>query len=66
MMEKQTDGKCVVCKSQIVEIIAEEHNPETGPPIIGPGSKDQYRKVSKGYHCSNKGCGLKYAFIPER
>lgn len=62
-MEKSTKGKCVVCGGEIVEVIVTEYNPMTGPPIIGPGSRQQYRDVSKGYHCKN--CGIKYAFVPE-
>ena len=59
---KDTEGKCVVCKGQIVETMITEFDPKTGPPIFGPGSKRQFKEVSRGYHC--RGCGLKYEFIP--
>jgi len=61
-MEKPTEGKCVVCKGQIVEMITSEFNPKFGSLIIGPGSKEQFHEVSQGFHC--KKCGLKYAFVP--
>ena len=62
-MERRTDGKCVVCEGEIVEVIEKEFDPMSGPLIIGPGSRQQFHNVSKGYHC--KKCGLKYAFIPK-
>lgn len=32
------------------------------PPIIGPGSRNQYQYVPGDFHC--KTCGVKYQFIP--
>ena len=61
---RDTEGRCGVCKGQIVEKVSTEYNPMTGPPVFGPGSKRQFKKVSKGYHC--KDCGLKYEFIPNK
>ncbi len=58
----ETGGKCVVCKGDIVPVIIREHDPFTGPIIIGPGSANQMRERSDGFHC--KTCGLKYAFVP--
>ena len=62
-METKTDGRCVVCGGEIVEVVVSEYNPMSGPLIIGPGSVNQFREVSKGYHCKN--CGLKYEFVPQ-
>jgi len=61
-MEKPARGKCVVCSGEIVEKIVNRYMPESGPPIIGPGSKGQFSDVSEGYHCKN--CGIKYEFPP--
>jgi hypothetical protein len=61
-MNKPTEGKCVHCGSPIVERIDREFIAEYGPAIFGPGSRDQFCDVSKGYHCT--GCGLKYEFVP--
>ena len=57
-----TEGYCVVCEGRIVELFVEEFDPKTGPPIFGPGSKRQFKEVSKGYYCDH--CGLKYQFVP--
>ncbi|MBI2669899.1 MAG: hypothetical protein HYX20_02040 [Candidatus Yanofskybacteria bacterium] len=62
-MEKLTDGKCVVCGGVIAELIEREFDSTTGSLIYGPGSKNQYKNVSKGFHCHN--CGIKYQFIPK-
>ena len=56
---KYTGKKCIVCGGDIVELIVNEYNPKTGPPIVGPGSKGQFHEVSKGFHCES--CRLKYA-----
>ncbi len=45
---KFTEGRCVVCKGQIIETIVAEFDPKTGPPIFGPGSGRQFKEVSKG------------------
>jgi len=55
-------GACKVCGGDVTEKIVQEYNPMTGPPIIGPGSRQQYHYVSKGLHC--KQCGVKYEFVP--
>ena len=62
--EKKTDGVCVVCEGEIVETIVNKYDPLTGPPIIGPGSRNQFHDVSEGFHC--KKCGLKYRFVPSK
>ena len=64
MEKKPTGVPCRVCSGEIVEVIVKEYDSKTGPIIIGPGSKTQYRKVSKGFHC--KECGIVYAFLPKR
>ncbi len=53
---------CKVCGGDITERIVQEYNPVTGPPIIGPGSRQQYHYVSQGLYC--KKCGVKYEFVP--
>lgn len=53
-------GTCVICGGNIIEKVVTEFDPETGPPIIGPGSRSQFRRVSKGFYCQR--CGLKYEF----
>ena len=56
-------GACKVCGGDVTEKIVREFNPMTGPPIIGPGSRQQYSYVSKGLYC--KRCGIRYEFVPE-
>ena len=52
---------CHVCKTNtVVETFGQVFDPSYGPPIIGPGSMDQYQTVSQGFHCT--GCGLEYRF----
>jgi len=62
-MEKPTGVPCRVCSGEIVEVIVSEFNSKTGLPIYGRGSKEQYRKASKGFHCNK--CGIAYAFLPK-
>ena len=61
MAERPTGKRCRYCGGMIVEKIVKKFDSTTGPMIIGPGSKNQFRKVSKGLHCQS--CGLKYEFI---
>ena len=61
MTKRPVRGVCKVCKGEVVEKIVAKFDSLTGPPIIGPGSANQYKKVSEGYYCKN--CGLKYEFI---
>ncbi len=61
---KKVVGECVVCEGKIVEDIVREYDPQTGPPVIGPGSRDQFRDVLRGYNCI--GCGLYYKFPPRK
>lgn len=61
MTERTARGVCKVCKGDVVEKIVIKFDPLSGPPIIGPGSKDQYKKVIEGFYCKN--CGLKYEFV---
>jgi len=58
------EGACRVCHGDLVEKIVHEFNPASGPAIIGPGSKGQFRDVSRGFYC--KQCGLKYEFVPDQ
>ena len=59
-MERSTGRKCEVCGGDIFETFKMEYDPGTGPPVIGPGSRQQFHRVSKGFYC--KKCGIKYAF----
>jgi hypothetical protein len=54
-------GTCGVCGGRIVEKKGFAFDPVFGPPIIGPGSRDQHTEVSYGFYCEK--CGLKYEFI---
>ena len=56
-------GKCVVCKGPLIEKVVRKFDATTGPMIIGPGSRNQFRNELEGFHCMN--CGLKYEFIPK-
>lgn len=49
----ETWARCVVCKGRIVGKFEMAFDATIGPLIIGPGSRNQYRRVLKGYHCSN-------------
>ena len=62
--EYYTDKRCVVCKDfNIIEQKTKVYVPESGPPIIGPGSKAQfYTKVT--YYCGN--CGIQYYKLPHK
>jgi len=62
MEERKTDGKCRVCGGEIVEKIVSKFDPMSGPAIIGPGSRQQFHNVSKGFH--SRKCGIKYDFVP--
>ncbi|TSC82096.1 MAG: hypothetical protein G01um101420_626 [Parcubacteria group bacterium Gr01-1014_20] len=60
----KTGRKCVVCKAgEIVESFSSRHDPSTGPPIFGPGSQNQIKRFSDGFHCAN--CGISYFFVPD-
>jgi len=61
--EKEIVGSCMVCKGDIIKDVATEFNPMSGPLIIGPGSRQQFSEVLRGYYCT--GCGLKYQFPPQ-
>lgn len=60
--EPEVCGECFFCGGQIIEDIVTEYNPITGPIIFGPGSKNQFRNVHKGFYCWK--CGLMYKFVP--
>ena len=63
LKEKKTGKPCVVCRCEIVETFLMKFDSRHGPLIIGPGSRNQFSRVSNGLHCS--GCGIKYAKLPE-
>ena len=56
-------GICVVCNGDIVERYGQVFDPKTGPIIIGPASRQQFKTTSLGLHCSS--CGLKYENLPD-
>lgn len=61
--DEKTGRKCSVCKvGDIIESFSMRRDPNAGPPIIGPGSRNQIKKFSNGLHCDK--CGLMYAFVP--
>lgn len=55
-------GKCILCDGTLKEQIEVRYDPSTGPLIMGPGSRRQYKEVSEGFVCDN--CGLRYATLP--
>lgn len=55
---------CVVCGGTLSNPTHREYDPMTGPPIIGPGSRAQFRTVSSGIRCDD--CGLRYAAAPKK
>lgn len=55
-------GECTACKGNVVEGTYSEYDPATGPPIIGPGSKHQFKSIIE-YYC--KDCGIMYKFPPK-
>jgi hypothetical protein len=61
--EKEVMGKCRVCGGDILEDVRHEHDPTTGPPVIGPGSENQFRDFHYGYYCDD--CGLAYKKLPK-
>jgi len=53
-------GRCVCNGDIVIETIrTSEFNPESGPPIFGPGSRQQFRDV-KSEKCFCFKCGLVY------
>jgi exosome complex RNA-binding protein Csl4 len=60
--EKVIEAKCVVCKGNLMKTEYWQYNPASGPPIIGPGSKNQYFK-QQSLRCP--ACGLKYVHEPK-
>ena len=55
-------GTCKLCSSKVKPDIVMEFNPSYGPMIIGPGSRNQFRRVHKGFYCTNEECGLIYKY----
>ena len=58
--KKEQIGFCL-CRGPIVLLTSytSEFNPTSGPIIIGPGSRDQFRRVEH-QKCFCAGCGLHY------
>jgi len=56
--------KACKCGGDITEDFFLEHNPMSGPPILGPGSKQQRRYTSSGLYCNK--CGICYEFVPDK
>ena len=53
-------GKCRVCGGQVIGLAYEKFSSPL-PPIIGPGSKNQYSTVNE-FYCES--CGVMYRFPP--
>lgn len=61
--EKDTKILCLVCrKGTITERWYTAYDPSTGPRIIGPGGRNQYRTHTK-FFCGL--CGVSYVFLPK-
>lgn len=56
------DPRCVICNLVLVHDVRRELAVPKSEIIYGPGSKDQYHTVDKGYHCPS--CGIQYARRP--
>jgi hypothetical protein len=55
---------CVVCSGPLQPKTKTVFNHFMGPPIIGPGSREQYDTVQDGWTCQK--CGLHYDFPPRK
>jgi predicted RNA-binding Zn-ribbon protein involved in translation (DUF1610 family) len=54
--------KCTACGGDVVEQESSEYDPSTGPMVIGPGSKSQYKRTTS-YFCAD--CGIVYVAPPK-
>jgi len=62
MRSKKTHaGDCRVCSGPIVREESRVYDPATGPPIFGPGSRQQFR-LKIILYCA--ACGLSYHHLP--
>lgn len=62
--EIRTGVSCLVCHKEIVETFSVQYSDSMHRPvIIGPGSRDQFSRMSEGLHCS--GCGIMYRYLPK-
>jgi len=57
---EQTQHKCRIpgCSGTIVRKFEQRYDPTSGPPIIGPGSRDQYLRTLVARYC--EACGVMY------
>jgi hypothetical protein len=62
IVENKTGVRCRVCEGEIIETVTQVFNQMYGPPIDGPGSKQQWSE-KKEYHCGQ--CGIVYKFLPK-
>ncbi len=61
---RPTGKKCTAChKGNVVAKTEPVFDATTGPAIIGPGSRNQYNRVTS-YYCED--CGVMYAFPPRQ
>lgn len=59
---RPTFPKCRACGvGEVITLEERVFDPILGPPIIGPGSQNQFQTKAR-YHCN--ACGLSYAFPP--
>lgn len=57
-------GTCKVCGSPAKPDVSMQYDPSSGPMIFGPGSRNQIKRVHKGFYCINKECGILYKWAP--
>lgn len=59
-----TGKRCVICSGRIIEFFSFRYNdPLHRSVIIGPGSRQQYDRLSDGYRCED--CGVAYYCLPK-
>jgi hypothetical protein len=58
----ETSAKCRVCGGVIVQQYGYVFDASMGPMIIGPGYRDQVRRVVKGVYCRD--CRIAYFDVP--
>lgn len=57
-------GTCKFCASPVKPEIVMEFDARHGSIRVGGNGGIQYKRVHKGYHCTNLECGLMYKYCP--